>query len=143
MALIPVCSGSFTGWRSATPGGGSLNGTSFRRGHRPLSVQGIPQRIEHATENGVTHGHAQQLPRAADFVTFVDVEIVAENDHADGVLFQVERQPVHSAGKLDHFTGHHAGKPIYAGNSVADFQHAADFADVNLRLVLLNFLLDY
>ena len=50
------------------------------------------------------------------------------------VLFQVEGQADDAAGELDHFAGHDAGQAVDAGDAVADFQHAADFADVDLRL---------
>ena len=69
-------------------------------------------------------------------------EVVAEDDHADGVLFEVEGQADDAAGELDHFAGHHAGQAVDAGDAVAHLEHAADLADVDLRLELLNFLLD-
>ena len=70
------------------------------------------------------------------------LQIVAEDDHADGVLFQVERQADDAAGELDHFAGHHARQAVDARDAVAHFEHATDFADVDLRLVVLNFRLD-
>ena len=70
------------------------------------------------------------------------LQVVAEDDDADGVLFEVERQADRAVGELDHFVGHDAGEAVDAGDAVADFQHAADFADVDLRRELLDFLLD-
>jgi hypothetical protein len=59
------------------------------------------------------------------------------------VLFKVEGQARDAIGKLDHFAGHDAGEAVHARNTVADFENASYFADVDLRFVLLNFLLDY
>ena len=55
---------------------------------------------------------------------------------------RLNARPLTPLGKLDHLARHDAGQPVDAGNAVADFQHGADFADVDLALELLNFLLD-
>ena len=55
---------------------------------------------------------------------------------------RLKARPIDAAGELDHFAGHHARQAVDARNAVADFQHATDFADVDLGLVVLNFLLN-
>ena len=62
------------------------------------------------------------------------VEVVAQDDDADRVLFEVEGQAVDAAGELDHFAGHDAGQAVDARDAVADLEHAPDLADVDLRL---------
>ncbi len=136
---MPVCSGSRTGCRPATPGALISTGRRSRGDDRALAVERIAQRIEHAADHRVAHRHAQQLAGAADLVPFLDVQVIAENDHADGVLFQVERQADGPAGELDHLAGHHAGQAVDARNAVAHLQHATDLADVDLRLVVSQF----
>ncbi len=74
-----------------------------------------------------------------DLVAFGDLQVVAEDDHADRVLFEVEGQADDAVGELDHFAGHDAGQAVDAGDAVADLEHAADFADVDLRLVTAQF----
>ena len=123
MALMPVCIGSPTGWRSATPGARNSTGRGFGRVERSLAVERAAQRIEHATDDRIADWHRQQLAGGADFVAFLNLQVVAENDDADTVLFEVERQPRHAAGKLDHLAGHHARQPIHASDAVADFEH--------------------
>ena len=79
---------------------------------------------------------------ARDLVAFGDLEVVAEDDDADRVLFEVEGQAAHAgAGELDHLAGHDAGQAVDAGDAVADFEDAAHFADVELGSVLLDFSL--
>ena len=72
MALMPVCSGSLTGCRSATPGARRLDRPALGGDDRPLAVQRIAQRVDDAAEHGVAHRHAQQLAGAADLVALVD-----------------------------------------------------------------------
>ncbi len=136
MALMPVCSGSRTGCRPATPGAMNLDRPPLGGDDRALAVERIAQRIEHAADHRVADRHGQQLAGALDLVPFLDRQVVAENDHADGVLFQVERQADDAAGELDHLAGHDARQAVDAGDAVAHLQHAADLADVDLRLVL-------
>ena len=105
---------------------------------RPLAIHGVTQRIDHAADHRVAHWHAEKLPGAANFVPLVDRQIVAQNDDADGVLFEVERQADHAAGEADHLAGHHAGEAVHAGDAVAHLEHAAHLAHVDARLVLLD-----
>ena len=44
--------------------------------------------------------------------------------------------------ELDHFAGHDAGQAVDAGDAVADFQHPADLAGLELAAVLFNFRLE-
>ena len=142
IALMPVCSGSHTGCRSATPGAMISTGRRCLVTIGPLPSSGLPSGSTTRPKQLVAHRHAQQPARAADFVAFGDLQVVAQDDDADGVLFEVERQADRAVGELDHLLGHHAGEAVHAGDAVADFQHAADVADVDLRRELLDFLLD-
>ncbi len=55
---------------------------------------------------------------------------------------RLKARPMTPTGKLDHLAGHHAGQAVDAGDAVADFQDRADFADVDLVLVLFDFALN-
>ena len=141
MALMPVCSGSQTGWRCDTPVAITSTGRNSLGVDRALAVQRIAQRVEHAAHHRFAHRDGQQPSQGPHFVALVDAQVVAENDHADAVLFQVEGQPLDAVGEFDHFAGHHAGQAVHAGDSVADFEHRAHFADIDLALELLDFFL--
>ena len=73
-ALMPVCSGSQTGCRSATPGGDHLDRAALVGHDRPLAVERIAQRIDDAAEHLFADRNAQQLAGAADLVPFVDLQ---------------------------------------------------------------------
>ena len=95
-------------------GGVGLDQPALGGDDRPAAVQRVAQRVDHAAEHGVADRHGEQPAGAADLVALVDREEVAEDDHADRVLFQVEGQPVDAAGELDHLAGHHAGQAVDA-----------------------------
>ena len=60
MALMPVCSGSFTGWRSAMPGATmSILRVSVDDDGR-AAVQRLAQRVDHAADHRLAHRHLQQ-----------------------------------------------------------------------------------
>ena len=142
MALRPVCSGSRHRLPFGHAGGQELDRPPLGGGDRAFAVQRVAQRIEHAADHGVADRYRQQLAQRADLVPFVDLEVVAQNDDPDAVLFQVEGQPVHAVGKRDHLARHHVGQSVDVGDPVADVQHRAHFADVQLALVLLDLFLD-
>ena len=57
---------------------------------RAFAVERIAQRIDDAADQRIADGHRQQLAGGADFIPFGDLQVIAEDDHADGVFFQVE-----------------------------------------------------
>ena len=113
--------------------------TKFRD-HRALAVERVAERVEHAADHRVAHRHREQPAGALHLVALGHLEVVAEDDHADRVFLEVERQAGDAAGKLDHFAGHDAGKAPDAGDAVAHFEDPADLADVDARLVPRDFL---
>ena len=125
---------------------GNTRGNDFHRTslaclNGALAVEWIPQRIEHASDDGIPNRHTQQGTQGFDFVTFLNRQEVAEDDDPDAVLFQIQRQPSRTVGELDHFTGHHTRESINSCNTVTDFENGTDFADVNFTVKLLDLCL--
>ena len=58
----------------------------------PLPSSGLPERIDDAADQRLADRHLQQLAGGADLVALGDFEVVAEDDDADRVLFEVEGQ---------------------------------------------------
>ena len=121
-------------------GGERLHRAAEIGDHRPLAVERVAERIEHAADHRVTHRYGEQPAGALHLVPLSDLQVVAENDHADRVLFEIERQADDPAGELDHFACHHAREAPDAGDAVAHLKHAADLPDVDARLVADDFL---
>ncbi len=60
-----------------------LDGPAFVGDNRPLAVQGIADGIDHAADERLADGDRQQFPGRLDLVPFGDLQIVAQDDHAD------------------------------------------------------------
>jgi hypothetical protein len=125
MALIPVCSGSFTGWRSTTDGAWS---PAAQLGvlDRALAVQRLAQRPDHAAEEAVADGHGQDLAGAADLLALLDLVELAEDDDADLADVQVERQAPDAVLELEQLVGHGRGQPLDPGDAVTALGDGAD-----------------
>ena len=80
-------------------------------------------------------GTREQFAGRADFVPSAIFEVVAEDDDADRVLFEVEGEALDvGLGELDHFAGHDVGEAVAAGDAVADLEHLADFARLDFAV---------
>jgi hypothetical protein len=64
-----------------------------------------------------------------DLVALLELGDVAEDDAADLVLLEVERDADGAAGELDHLVVHHVGEAVDLGDAVGD---GADGAGVLL-----------
>src|SRR5438132_1683951 len=74
--------------------------------------------------------------RAPHLVPLAQHQIVAEDDGADVVLFEVERLAGHllaglRGGELEHLARHGGREAVDAGDPVLHLQHRADLADVD------------
>jgi hypothetical protein len=96
IALMPVCSGSFTGWRDTMPGALS----SMRRFSvldRTFAVDGQAERV-HDDRVALTDRDLGDAARASDLVTFADRSRLAEQNGADVVLSRFSTIPKMSCG---------------------------------------------
>ena len=57
------------------------------------------------------------------------------------VLVEVHGQAFHAVGELEHLAGHGLVQAMEAGDAVAERDDRPDFIDANLRVVVLNLLL--
>ena len=110
---------------------------------RSLAVERIAERVEHAADHSLADRHAEQFAGAPHLVALHHFQVVAEDDHADGVFLEIECQSRDAAGEFDHFTGHHAGEAPHARDAVADLEHATDLANVDARLEPVDLLTQY
>ena len=137
MALMPVCSGSFTGWRTMMPGACDSTLRVIVVAIVAQAVDRTAERVDDAADQRGTDGHLEHARRAADLVAFLELEIVAEDDGADVVFFEVQREGgdlVAGLGRrdLEHLAGHRLLQPVDARDSVLHLEDRADFLDVEL-----------
>ena len=83
--------------------------------HRPLAVDGVAQRVDHAAEQPLAHGHIHDGAGALDRVALADGAVVAEDDDADIVGFEIERHAADAAGKFDGLARLDAVEAPYGG----------------------------
>ena len=72
IALMPVCSGSFTGWRAMMPGALISMRRVSRRLDRALAVDRQAERVDDAAEQRLADRHLGDAAGALDRVAFLD-----------------------------------------------------------------------
>jgi hypothetical protein len=105
MALMPVCKGSRTGWRSTTPGATTSMGRALAR-RWGLFHRWVAQGVHHAADHPVAHGHFHDAARPAHFVAFFNQRRFAQQNGAHAFPFQIQNDAHHAVGKRQHFAGH-------------------------------------
>ncbi len=109
------------------------------------AVDGLSEGVDDAAEERFADGDGEETACGGDGVAFLDGEVVAVNDGADGVEFEVEdlsHDGTVGGLELEHFAGHGVGQAVDPGDAVAHLDHAPDIRDLERRGVLLNFVLD-
>ena len=101
------------------------------------SVDRTAERIDDAADQLGTDRHFEHAAGAADFVAFLELQVVAEDDGADVVFFEVEREAGDDVlglggGELEHLAGHGLAEAVDAGDTVLHFQDRTDFLDVEV-----------
>ena len=132
IALIPVCSGSFTGWRSTTPGAMRSTAPKAVVLIGPLPSIGWPSafttRPTSASPTGTDMMRAVRLTGSPSRISLR----LAEQHRADRVLLEVERERHDAVRQLQELARHAALEPVDARDAVAHAQHAAHLGDVDV-----------
>ena len=101
MALMPVCSGCLTRWRSMTPGAMRSIGFVLSVAIGPLPSMGWPERIDHAADQRLAHRHRHDGAGAAHFLAFLDVLVFAQQHRAHLVFFEVHGDAGNAVAELE------------------------------------------
>ena len=105
---------------------------------RALAVERVAERVDDAAEHALADRDAHDGARAAHRLTLLDELPLAEERHADVVLFEVERDPDDAVLELEPLERDAVLEAVDARNAVADLQHRADLGQVRLDVVLLD-----
>ena len=103
-----------------------LEGTPTVAGDSAESVDRVAERVDDATEVAVADGHGEHLAGARDRLTGLDARELAEDDHTDGVLVEVEREAARAVLERDELVRHDAGQSLDVGDAVARVDDGAD-----------------
>jgi hypothetical protein len=117
--------------------GRPLDGNSSAGGHRPFSVEGPAQRVDDAPEQSLAHGHVHDPAGPLDFVSRMQVPVFAQQNDADFIGVDVERDAKHVAGKLHQLVKADAGEPGHLGDAGSDAGDRAHLPQRELRRVCL------
>ena len=119
-------------------GGRALDGAVVGSLDGAFAVNGLAQRVDHATDHTLTDRHGDDLAGTLDGTALFDAFIVTKQDDGDAVFFQVLRHAVGTALKLDQLTGHTVVKPRSARNTVAHHRYRARLGLLNGILIVLD-----
>ncbi len=112
----------------------------LRGGDGALVVDGQSQRVDHASDHGVAHRHAQNLAGALYLLAFLEFGIVAQDNGANLVFLKRKRKTRDVVREAEQFAGHDLIEPVDAGDAVAQGRNGADFVDLHLRIVVRDLL---
>ena len=138
MALMPVCSGSLTPWRSTTPGSLELDRAGLVGLDGALVVERAAERVDDAADHGLADGDLEHAAGALDEVALLDEGVLAEEHGADVVFFEVEGQTDDVVGQLEHLHGQAVAQAVDTSDPVADLEDGPDLFDLDLGLVVLD-----
>src|SRR5581483_4045614 len=104
---------------------------------RAESIEGTTETVDHAADELRTDRNFEHAGGAAHLVALAEHKGVAEDDRADVVLFEIQRQRRDNlAGvrcrDLEHLAGHRFLEAIDTGDAVLDLENAADLFNVEL-----------
>ena len=110
---------------------------------RWATVDRVAEWIDDAAEELWTNRHFEEIARRARGCAFANRGRVAVKHAAHGVEFEVHHLThdlASGALELDELASHRLREAVHAGNTVTDFDHLADFRDLEFARVLLDFL---
>ena len=110
MALMPVCSGSLTGWRPTMPGRLHLHAAGLGGVDRALAVDRLAQRVDHAAEQGVADRDGLDAAGRLDRLLLLEAVDLAEDDGTDGVLVEVQGEAERAVLELEQLVDRGAGE---------------------------------
>ncbi len=109
---------------------------------RTLAVDRIAETVDDAAEKTLADRNFDDGAGPLDRIAFLDRAVVAENNDADVVGFEVQRHAADAAGELDHFAGLDVIEAVDARDAVADRQHLTDFGNLGFLAEVLDLILE-
>src|SRR4029077_3002921 len=103
-----------------------LKGSRLLRGDRAEVVQWPAEAVHDAAEEPVADGHGEHRAGLLDGIALLDAGALAEQDAADLVLVQVERQTEQAARELEQLVRHRARQAGDARDPVTGLDDTPD-----------------
>ena len=123
-------------------GGGRFDEAGFAGVDVPFTIHGTTQRVDDATDGGISHGNLGDFTGSGDRRSFLDFVTGTHQYGPDVIFFEVEGNTDGSIFKFEQFAGHGVFQAVDAGDAIANLQHGSDVGDFEFGVVLLDLLLD-
>ena len=105
-------------------------------------VHRAAERVDHAADERLAHGHGDDAPRGADRVPFLDPRVRSQQNRSDAVLLEVERDTKDIVPEVQELRHHAALEAVDARDAVAHAQNGAHVFDASLTFVALDLFLE-
>ena len=107
---------------------GAFTSTRFLTSNldRTFAVDRIAEAVDDASEKPLADRNFHDGARPLDGVALFNGPVLAENNDADIVGFEVQRHAADAAWEFDHFAGLHIIETVHAGDTVAHRKHLPD-----------------
>src|SRR4051795_10602553 len=110
--------------------------------NRPLAVDRIAERVDHAAEQAFAHRGIDDGAGALDGLAFLDLAVSTEDHDPDVVGLEIQGHAPGAVLELHHLAGLDVVEAVDAGNAVADGQHLSEFGDLSLLAEILDLVLE-
>jgi len=142
MTLMPVWTGVSTFCRVNDARGDDVDRAELLRDDLALAVERATERVNDPADELRADAGLHDPTRGADHAAFLDARVIAEDDRAHGVLFEVEREPEDVLAEVEELGGHAAGETVDPRDAVTDLDDRADVRGFGLPFELLDLGLD-
>ena len=89
------------------------------------TINGVPERVHHTTEEALTHRNRKHLAGPGHLLACFDATEFTEDNHTNLVLVQVLGQTQCAISKLHQLVGHTSRQPLDVGDTVRCIHHVA------------------
>ena len=107
---------------------GAFNRQTLAGSHRSIAVERPAKRVDHAAQQAIAHSHVHDPAGALNFISCIEMPVLAEQNDADFVRVYVECDAGHIAGKHHQFIITYAGQTRHFSNAGGDTDDCARFS---------------
>ena len=126
MALMPVCMRLVDALALHDAGRLQLEGAAAVGRDLAETVDRVAERVDDAAEVAVADGDREHLAGAGDLLALLDARELAEDDDADLVLVEVQREALRAVLERHELVRHDAGQALDVRDAVGRVDDGAD-----------------
>ena len=109
---------------------------------RAFAVNGLSQRIHHASRHSIPYRNLYHTSGRLDRIAFIDVPGAAQEHHAYVIFFQIQHHAVHFAGEFQQLALHGVFQPMHARDAVRHLDDGTHIGHIQRGRIPLDLILD-